>query len=319
MHDLTPLYEAMRARGLTPPTNLIPGKFLRFPANEQSGDKAGWCLLFPDYQGAVFGDHRSGFKQVWQSMREKSMSAAERKELAKRVAKAKAEAEAIRDSEYSSATIRAQEIWGSAPSAMTSHPYLVKKRIQPFEVRQYKGRLVIPVYANDGALQSIQYIDTKGEKRFLPGGKMQAGRYWLRKPGDVIYLGEGFATMATIAEAIPNAGVVCCFSAASLLRTAKDVRATYPRASLVIAGDDDRHTEGNPGRTKAEEAAQASGASAVFPPFDDDEAGSDFNDLLVAHGEDAVRRVLASPRNWQRQCAPACDWTMGSCLTHLKP
>ncbi|MNF91599.1 DNA primase TraC [compost metagenome] len=52
---------------------------------------------------------------------------------------------------------------------------------------------------------------------------------------------------------------------------------------LVIAGDDDRQTIGNPGRAAANKAACATGAQVVFPDWPQDAPPdlSDFNDLYL--------------------------------------
>jgi putative DNA primase/helicase len=56
----------------------------------------------------------------------------------------------------------------------------------------------------------------------------------------------------------------------------------------VIAGDDDRSSGGNPGRTAADAAALAAGAMVLFPewPAGSPTELSDFNDL---HTWEAVR------------------------------
>ena len=56
---------------------------------------------------------------------------------------------------------------------------------------------------------------------------------------------------------------------------------------IVIAGDDDTKTDGNPGRTQATLAAEAVGALAIFPPD-----GGDWNDYHQAHGLEALRNAL---------------------------
>ena len=57
----------------------------------------------------------------------------------------------------------------------------------------------------------------------------------------------------------------------------------WPGAELIIAGDDDRLTNGNPGRTKANAAAAKAGATVAFPnwPEGAPEDLTDFNDLAV--------------------------------------
>jgi hypothetical protein len=59
----------------------------------------------------------------------------------------------------------------------------------------------------------------------------------------------------------------------------------YANVILIIAGDDDINTTGNPGRAKATEAAQAVAGTPVFPV-----GAIDFNDLKQAEGLEAVRR-----------------------------
>jgi putative DNA primase/helicase len=56
-------------------------------------------------------------------------------------------------------------------------------------------------------------------------------------------------------------------------------RIAWPGARLTIAADDDRYTRGNPGLTKATEAAIAVGALVCAPQFPEGVAGTDFNDM----------------------------------------
>ena len=70
-------------------------------------------------------------------------------------------------------------------------------------------------------------------------------------------------------------------NAGNLLPVAKAARASWPAADLVICADNDRNTAGNPGLTKATDAAQATGAGLAVPPFADDEVGTDWNDWAV--------------------------------------
>src|SRR5262249_39274892 len=53
-------------------------------------------------------------------------------------------------------------------------------------------------------------------------------------------------------------------------------------------------TAGNPGRTKAENAAAEIGGIAIFPPFGDKDAGTDWNDYAKAHGSKATAAVIES-------------------------
>lgn len=107
---------------------------------------------------------------------------------------------------------------------------------------------------------------------------------------NVIAIGEGYATVATGREAMGWAGVVAV-DAGNLPAVARVIRANYPDAKLVMVGDDDTGTAGNPGRTKAEAAAAEVGALVAFPMLADGSVG-DWNDLRVAEGLGAVVRQL---------------------------
>ena len=50
-------------------------------------------------------------------------------------------------------------------------------------------------------------------------------------------------------------------------RSSHNLKEEYPKTHIIIAGDDDHKTEGNPGRTKATEAASSIDTSVVFPDF----------------------------------------------------
>jgi putative DNA primase/helicase len=70
-------------------------------------------------------------------------------------------------------------------------------------------------------------------------------------------------------------------NAGNLLSVGQQLRRTHPNSPLIIAGDDDRQTKGNPGRTSAGRAAEQLGCGVVFPSWSGAEpiSLSDFNDL----------------------------------------
>jgi hypothetical protein len=78
---------------------------------------------------------------------------------------------------------------------------------------------------------------------------------------------------------------------------------------VLVAGEDDYQTKGNPGRTKAEQAAAAARGRAVLPCFKarpEGRAATDFNDLHALEGLAAVRAQLeaARPRPPPPEAAP---------------
>jgi putative DNA primase/helicase len=174
-------------------------------------------------------------------------------------------------------------MWSAAFAADVRHPYLMRKRVAARGVRQRGQYLLVPLYA-DGLLVNLQRIDARGEKRFLPGGQVKGAYCPIGRPvrGARLYMAEGWATACTI-HALTGCAVAAAMNAGNLKPVALALKAKYPDAQLVIAGDDDRQTQGNPGRTAAMAAALAADAEVSFPEWPEDAplALSDFNDLHV--------------------------------------
>jgi hypothetical protein len=112
-----------------------------------------------------------------------------------------------------------------------------------------------------------------------------------------IFISEGYATAASIHQAT-NSPVVVAFDCGNLKSVVQNLREKYPQARLVIAADDDRETPGNPGKTKAEEAAKACECEVIIPIFPEgfvspsNECFTDFNDLHVHFGLDKATNQL---------------------------
>ncbi|WP_044414319.1 PriCT-2 domain-containing protein [Thiomicrospira microaerophila] len=197
--------------------------------------------------------------------------------------------------DYDKAAEYAKILIKNAQPATSSHPYLLRKNIQPCGVLrdQSTGDLLIPVYNFDSSIiQTVQRITAAGKKRFLKGGAVTGGSYTVQNGIDrnAIYICEGFATGASLAEnQALGKTVVCCFSLNNLMHVAKAVRTKYPDAHLIIAGDNDHQNSLNPGLAESQKVAVAVGGQLFVPPFNDGDAGSDWNDynlaqLVVAKG-----------------------------------
>src|SRR5438552_12036393 len=92
---------AIAERGLSPPDVIEPGNFHRFPGQgKRNGNTAGWCKLFDDGRGGIFGDFSTGFSETWQAERSHAMAPAEREAFRRRVEESKAQADAKRQVEY---------------------------------------------------------------------------------------------------------------------------------------------------------------------------------------------------------------------------
>ncbi len=272
--------------------------------DEKPHKRSGWYVYYevPNEQQAgtfmgigVFGSWKGNPERVvWYSKSRETMSLLEVKCTDEQMEAAKSkwqEEQTLRNSE---AADKAKEMLNSSIPADENHPYIQRKKIRPHLIYQLNNVLLVPVNCpNTGKLTSVQIIQEDGGKRFLAGGRTKDCFY--RIPGDVskgIFVCEGYATAATIREA--TGGEIYVTFSANNLKAAFHYAHTRHQDSLVyIAGDDDRWTTGNPGKSKAETAA---GSQVVFPIFADYTEGkpTDFNDLHVREGLDVVRMQINS-------------------------
>jgi phage/plasmid primase-like uncharacterized protein/KaiC/GvpD/RAD55 family RecA-like ATPase len=189
--------------------------------------------------------------------------------------------------------------WGAARAADTAHRYLVRKKVAAYSARQEGDNLLLPMF-RDRHVVGLQTISPDGFKLYAKGSRKTGACMTIGDPRSegVVFVAEGFATGATVYAATLRP-VVVAFDAGNLMAVAQLVREKLPSRRLIIAGDDDWRSEGNPGVTKAREAAAAVGALVVVPQFDEarGEKDTDWNDLLIASGQDEVRRQLLGVMN----------------------
>ena len=278
------LLNAMRSAGIDPadPGQIIAdGTLRRFRVEgDKAGTANGWAVLHHDHGAA--GTWKGGASCTWSAKSTVRMSRAEKDAFHAAMRKARAEAQRQRELEQHNAAQRAEDLWAKTRPANPAHPYLAKKRIPPGVARQSGDLLVLRIIDIDGGLHGLQYIGPDGAKRML-SGTAKRGHFIAvagNLPAGLIVIGEGWATCATVAAEFPGAAVLAAIDAGNLLEVAQAVRKRHPTAQIVLAADDDRMTPGNPGLTKAREAAAAVGgkvARPVWPPGIPLEA-SDFND-----------------------------------------
>jgi putative DNA primase/helicase len=176
-------------------------------------------------------------------------------------------------------------LWQHSPAADPAHAYLAAKRLPPLGLRQHRRELLVPLMNAAGDLVNLQRIGPDSSKRFLFGGQVLGAFHLLGKiePGRRLYVCEGWATGATLFEHYDGIdGVACAMNAGNLRAVALALRAKYGSlVELVIAGDDDRCSDGNPGRIAADSAALLTSAMVVFPEWPQGVPLelSDFNDL----------------------------------------
>jgi putative DNA primase/helicase len=301
MDPIREFRNAMLAAGLTPPELIEPGKLHRFSTNGKRGDDAGWCRLFPDLAGGVFGDFRSGLSESWQAQRSKPFSEAEREAFRRRC---EAERQARQDEEaqrHAEAAKRGENILAAADEAPDGHAYAKKKAVPlgthakrgAWPQRNWKDALLLPVFGPDGKLLSVQAIHADGKKDFLKHGRTRGGFYPFGtvRGAELVLVGEGAATVAACVASSPCAAVAA-LSRDNLAAVGQAVRKLAPGAALVFLADNDAMPDGgNPGIAEAQRAADLVGGHVAVPELDGRKC--DFWDVWRERGPEAVRVAIA--------------------------
>ena len=261
------------------------GKIHRFDCPDgKKGNKAGWYVLsLGPRPGGAIGNWRTGITHTWRHDHGTPVGFAEYSTIRSAIETANRKRELERTLARARAARMAKGLWQKAGMATTAHPYLQKKNIPALCLRQLGDRLLIPLRTVTGEMVNLQQIYPDGTKRFLRGGQLLEtfalfGRE-LPMTGD-LYICEGWATAATIAMEL-RLPVVAAMMAGNLTQVANAIHALRPGLALTIAADDDHGTPGNPGMTKAAEAARAVLGAMTWPTACR-QAGctcTDFNDV----------------------------------------
>lgn len=234
-------------------------------------------------------------------------------------------AEKVRQAEGERAARQASAAWAKGlPDGDCE--YLHRKGVQAHGVRFNKdGVMAIPMLDVANKIHGLQIIrpaavakaKRKLEKEFWPPGLIKKGHFHLfgGVPSGLVLVGEGYATMASVYEAV---GVPCvvAFDAGNLDPVCQALRKRYKQARILVIADDDVFSQGNPGVTAASAAALRVGGAWVVPKFADEAARrlafeakgkklSDFNDLHVLEGLHVVRdQIQAKLTELQWNAAP---------------
>ncbi len=267
------MLDAMRDAGLGPckALDLVPdGKLRRYRVEgDKAGSINGWFVLHsaPILAGA-FGSWKTGETHSWREAGSHSaMTPQEHEAMRQHMQGMQAARTAEQELVRAEARAKAEKLWRTAKPATNDHPYLQKKRIGAIGIRRLRDALLIPLRTADGTLHSLQCIDGDGNKRFLTGGRTAGCYLSMGRPTDSILIAEGYATAATIFEAVGGA-VAVAFSANNLPAVARAMRAKFPALRLIVCADNDAATRGNPGLKWAHEAAQAVGGFVAVPRFE---------------------------------------------------
>lgn len=272
--------DAMADMRLSPANSLTldaDGTIVRYAIkDDKKGKLNGWFVLYANMGivAGAFGSWKTGESHSWCSKAKHEISQSEREALRLKYEEVKANRIKEQERIWKAVASKAERLWNSGGPAKTGsaeHPYLLAKKIKPYGIKSLRQSLMVPARNAEGHITTLQFIKENGDKRFLTGGKIVGSYFSIGKPNGVLLICEGFATGATLFEATGYA-VAVAFNAGNLKPVAEELRAKLPDLTILICGDNDIGTEGNPGLTKAREAAAAIGAKYVVPVFEQEAA-----------------------------------------------
>jgi putative DNA primase/helicase len=231
----------MEDEGIEPPAAFIAdGRLHRFGYKDAS-----WYVvhLDPIAPRWSFGDWRLDIKKSGKGDPGRTLTPEEVRERKRQIAEQAARAAAQKTKQEANAALEAEARWLHAKPAPSGHPYLVAKGIGPCGVRIEGRNLLVPFYDIDGKLWSLQGIAPDGTKDNQFGGRRRSCFFpigaadepnKLKIDGNVIVVGEGFSTCASLHAACGGL-VVSAGTAGELERAARAMRVTHPTAIIVIA------------------------------------------------------------------------------------
>lgn len=287
---------AILTTGLEPPDHIELGRLVRYPGmGKRRGNTAGWCKLFEDGRGGVFGDFSTGLYRTWKldggNLRIDDTTR-------RQIEAARRERQAEIDARHAKKAVEAQAAWDRAKPCAT-HGYLIRKSVKSYGLRigdwfkwletpngwrkiVIKDALLVPLFDEFGGLWNLQAIFPEihpelGRDKDFMGGRKGGLFFAIGAPSDTARISEGYATGATI-HAMTGDRVYIAFDAGNLPAVARTVRKLHPVARIVVCADNDRQTAGNPGVTKAREAALAVGGLVAIPEFPKGSTATDWND-----------------------------------------
>ena len=301
MDEIINFKQAMQNAGIEASAEIIAdGSLHRFTI---SGDKArsvnGWYVLHTDDPAAgSFGCWKRGISETWCGKSHQTMTLAEKAAYAAKMEAVKLLREEVREKIQAECRGWCADAWGKAKDATNANHYLKLKGINAYGVKAFKDTLLIPVRDMAGTIHGLQFIAPDGNKVFKTGTN-KAGHFFKigNSKDNTVIICEGYATGASIYQATGHA-IVIAFDSGNLAAVSQVIRLKFPDMKIIIAADDDYATEGNPGLTKATEAAKAVNGLLAVPIFPDKRGtkDSDFNDLARLVSSDAVKACIEAAR-----------------------
>lgn len=311
MHDATDAFRVavLEALGHAPDA-IEPGKLQRFATRDRRGDTAGWCKLFDDLRGGVFGCYRQGISETWSAVDRNRLTRAERVLLAQQIAQASAERQAEQQRQWAEAAQRIAKLWAECRPLVPGDPvtlYLKRRGFAgiwplPSCLRLHRAlpywhegqklgifpAMVAPLLAPDGRIVALHrtYLQSDGRKADIPSARKLTGASG-PLTGACIPLFKPHAGAIGIAEGIETALAAWCASSLPTVAaySAGNLAAWQWPGSvrrLVIFSDHDK--AGTEATDKLQQRARAAGLHCtVMRPTTE---GEDWADVWA--GRDAA-------------------------------
>ena len=261
-----------------------------------------------------YGNFKTGDEFISKSWESDNQSSSFRKKFNEEMSTIKYLSDVEKQKRHEECKEKSSNIFNSLSKVSeTIHPYLESKVLSSnFTARiNNRGSLNIPVFNfddnNNICIVGLQYIfmneKSKYEKRFTSGIRLKGSFFMLSyfdiKAVEHIYLGEGFATCATIATAHPEAHVLGCITASNTTWVIHYIKALNPAIKITLCCDNDHETKKktnkNPGIDAAFKAKKNNTNVILKIPEPMPEC-SDWNDILQVKGLDYVREKTKSEK-----------------------
>ncbi|GCU51275.1 LPD7 domain-containing protein [Escherichia coli] len=197
---------------------------------------------------------------------------------------------------------RLMEEYNRLPDATEDLTYLKNKQVIAANglKADERGNVVIPLFNADGEFRTLERIWSDGSKHLEKDGQAWGSFFVVGgqlKDGDNLLYAEGYATAASISEAI-NQPVIMTVNAGNMVEVAGRLKDAFPNSTHYFLADNDIYKDENVGLDKATEAAELTAGHVLVPVFSNPKEGlTDYNDLHVSEGLEQVRSQVEGAIN----------------------
>lgn len=218
----------------------------------------------------------------------------------------KAQEKALYDKYFANAKLAYSKYNQISRNDLTTSPYLTNKHLEHLSGKiDEKGNLVIPFYNEKGYVRTLQTIQPNGFKLWESDcekksnyhiiGADVANKFNTGNEPKMLLIAEGYSTAASLYKATGIPTVVAA-DAGNVMPVLTKLQKLYPNTEMAICADNDHTNAKNVGLDVAKLCvAKFPNVKLVVPDFSqypDNSKMSDFNDIHVVSGLDAVKSQI---------------------------